>query len=195
MLQMSEMRVFSNNHLGLQVRTMLNEDGSVSVNAEDTAIGFGWTQKQQKSGKEYISIRWVTLNTYLKEIGFPQEVGENDYIPESMFYLLGMKASNSIALEFQKWLALDVLPSLRKTGIYELGTVTARNDIGEIANLLREWRMWAQEQKMPYNQAMASLVNFLHKIGVPFPEEMIYLPPMDMYPVQLSINYSSKLNR
>lgn len=192
---MSEMRVFSNNHLGLQVRTMLNEDGSVSVNAEDTAIGFGWTQKQQKSGKEYISIRWVTLNTYLKEIGFPQEVGENDYIPESMFYLLGMKASNSIALEFQKWLALDVLPSLRKTGIYELGTVTARNDIGEIANLLREWRMWAQEQKMPYNQAMASLVNFLHKIGVPFPEEMIYLPPMDMYPVQLSINYSSKLNR
>lgn len=191
---MSEMRVFSNNHLGLQVRTILNEDGSVSINAEDTAIGFGWIQKQLKNGKEYISIRWVTLNSYLKEIGFPQEVGEKDYIPESIFYLLGMKASNEIALQFQKWLALDVLPSLRKTGIYELGIVAARNDIGEIASLLREWRMWAQKQKMPYNQAMASLVTFFHKVGVPFPEEMVYLLPMDMHPVQLSINYSSKLN-
>ena len=34
--------VFTNGDLGLQMRTILNEDGSISVNAEDTAIGFGW---------------------------------------------------------------------------------------------------------------------------------------------------------
>lgn len=45
----TEVQVFSNDELGLQVRTILNPDASVSVNAEDTAIGFGWTQK--KKGK------------------------------------------------------------------------------------------------------------------------------------------------
>lgn len=173
---MNNMRVFSNNTLGLQVRTMLNEDGSISVNAEDTAIGYGWTQEKNNE----IYVRWVTLNGYCKELGFSQLVGKDDYIPEGLFYLLGMKASNEAAQEFQKWLALDVLPTLRKTGIYEMGTIEARNDLGEIASLMREWRMWAQKQKMPYNQAMSSMVNFLHKVGVPFPEDMIYLSPMNL---------------
>lgn len=51
---MSDMRVFNNNTLGLQVRTVLNDEGSISVNAEDTAIGFGWIQKQIKIGERGI---------------------------------------------------------------------------------------------------------------------------------------------
>ena len=61
---MSDMRVFNNNALGLQVRTVLNDDGSISVNAEDTAIGFGWIQKQIKNGKEYVSVRWERMNGF-----------------------------------------------------------------------------------------------------------------------------------
>lgn len=186
---MSDMRVFNNNTLGLQVRTVLNDKGSISVNAEDTAIGFGWIQKQIKNGKEYMSIRWTTLNGYLKELGFPQEVGEEDYIPEGIFYLLGMKASNEAAREFQKWIALDVLPTLRKTGVYEMGVVVARNDLGEIASVMREWRMWATKEKMPYNQAMASMVRFFNTVGVPFPDDMVYLPPMNSQPLQLSMDF------
>lgn len=189
---MSDMRVFNNNALGLQVRTVLNDDGSISVNAEDTAIGFGWIQKQIKNGKEYVSVRWERMNGFLEEFGFPPLVGEEDYIPEGIFYLLGMKASNESAQEFQKWLALDVLPTLRKTGIYEMGTVSARSDLGEIASLMREWRMWASKEKMPYNQAMASMVKFFNTVGVPFPDDMIYLPPMDMQPAQLSMCFTQE---
>lgn len=111
---MSNIKVFDNDVLGLQVRTMLNEDGSISVNAEDTAIGYGWTQ--EKNGKIYP--KWERLNGYCKDLGFSPEVGKDDYIPEGLFYLLGMKASNEAAQEFQKWLALDVLPTLRRTGSY-----------------------------------------------------------------------------
>lgn len=94
----------------MKIRTIQYEDGSIGVSAEDTAKGFGFTQI--KNGKEYI--RWETINEYLKEIGFSQLVGKDEYIPESMFYLLGMKAKGKKAQEFQKWLAIEVIPNIRK---------------------------------------------------------------------------------
>ena len=119
-MQKNEIQLFENEELGLRVRTLLNPDGSISVNAEDTAIGFGWTQAQNKNGKRYQSIRWETLNGYCKEFGFPNKLGKDDYIPESLFYRLGMKANNAVAERFQNWLAMDVIPTLRKTGSYEM---------------------------------------------------------------------------
>lgn len=121
---MEGLRVFNNDALGLKVRTILNEDGSISVNAEDTAIGFGWYQNQNKNGKEYISIRWERMNSFSEECGFPHKWGKDDYIPESLFYRLGMKANNAVADKFQNWLAMDVIPSIRKTGSYQYKKMT-----------------------------------------------------------------------
>ena len=112
---MDELQIFNNEELGLSVRTILNNDGSISVNAEDTAIGFGWTQ--EKNGAVYV--RWETLNGWCKTFGFPNSLGKDDYIPESLFYRLGMKANNSVADKFQNWLAMEVIPSIRKTGSYQ----------------------------------------------------------------------------
>lgn len=113
-------KIFENKDMGLQARTILNEDGSISVNAEDTAIGFGWTQTQVKNGKEYTSVRWERMNDFSAECGFPHLWGKDDYIPESLFYMLGFKAGNERAQKYQQWLAMEVLPSLRKTGSYEM---------------------------------------------------------------------------
>ena len=60
------------------------------------------------------------MNDFLNELGFRPQVGEGDYIPESVFYLLGMKAQNETAVKFQNWLALEVIPSIRKTGSYNV---------------------------------------------------------------------------
>lgn len=109
-----DVQLFINKDLGLEVRAITNSDGSISVNAEDTAIGFGFTQI--KNRKTYV--RWETMNSYCKELNFSQQVGKDDYIPESLFYLLGMKANNKVAKEFQKWLAVEVIPEIRKTGAY-----------------------------------------------------------------------------
>lgn len=43
---------FENTELGFKVRCIKNEDGSISMNAEDTIIGFGLIQKQIKKGKD-----------------------------------------------------------------------------------------------------------------------------------------------
>lgn len=117
---------FINQELNLKVRAIENEDGSISISAEDTAIGFGWYEI--KNNKVYP--RWRTLNAYIKELGISQEVAKDDYIPESLFYLLGMKANNETALQYQKWLAMEVIPSLRKTGSYSMKGV----DINQIIN-------------------------------------------------------------
>ncbi len=107
-------QLFINKELELEVRAIKNDDASISLNAEDTAIGFGFTQI--KNGKTYV--RWETMNGYCKELNFSQHVGKDDYIPESLFYLLGMKANNDVAKKFQMWLATEVLPSMRKYGMY-----------------------------------------------------------------------------
>ena len=87
-----------------------------NIDAENAARNLGWIQIKQ--GRYYI--RWETVNSYLSEMGISQQVGKNDFIPEAFFYLLGMKASNETAQEFQKWLAVEVLPEIRKTGGYRL---------------------------------------------------------------------------
>ena len=109
-----KVQLFVNKELELEVRAIKNDDASISLNAEDTAIGFGFTQI--KNGKTYV--RWEPMNGYCKELNFSQHVGKDDYIPESLFYLLGMKANNDVAKKFQMWLATEVLPSMRKYGMY-----------------------------------------------------------------------------
>jgi len=116
----NNVQVFNNKELGLQVRTLPNPDGSISISAEDTAIGFGWCRTEKRNGKEYTSIRWERMNGFSEECGFAHKWAKDDYIPESLFYRLGMKASNPAAEKFQNWLALDVIPSIRKTGSYEM---------------------------------------------------------------------------
>lgn len=84
------------------------------MNAEDTAIGFGWNR--EKNGKQYVM--WDRINSFCAELGFPHKCGKDDFIPETLFYLLGMKASNETARKFQMWLATEVIPSIRKHGAF-----------------------------------------------------------------------------
>lgn len=125
---MNELQVFNNEELGLSVRTILNDDGSISVNAEDAAIGFGWCRREVKNGKEYRSVMWARMNGFLKEIGFAHECAKDDYIPEPLFYRLGMKANNEAADKFQNWLAMKVIPSIRKHGGYIVGQEKMSDD-------------------------------------------------------------------
>lgn len=166
---MNELQVFKNQELGLQARTITNPDGSISINAEDTAIGFGWTQTQNKNGKQYISIRWETLNGYCREFGFPNKLGKDDYIPESLFYRLGMKANNAAAEKFQNWLAFEVIPSIRKTGSYEISKEQSDTMI-QFQELSPELQaIFAHDKKI---QQISSRVDAVNKDLQQFKEDM-----------------------
>ena len=86
----------------------------------------GWSY--EKDGKTYV--RWNTLNEQLVNLGFSQQVAKENYIHETLLYLLGMKANNETARAFQIWIAKDVLPAIRKNGSY------GKDNKFEIAKLL-----------------------------------------------------------
>lgn len=89
-------------------------DGVAYLKLEAVAFGLGFIQ--EKNGSTYV--RWETVNKYLGEIGFSQKVGKDGFIPENIFYRLAMKAKNKVAEDFQKKIADEVIPSIRKHGAY-----------------------------------------------------------------------------
>lgn len=83
--------------MNLNIRAFENDDGSISVSLEDAARGLGFvdTSKSATSGAQLEKVRWSRVNKYLKEFNVPTCEHE-DFIPESVFYLLAMKAKNDI---------------------------------------------------------------------------------------------------
>ena len=98
------------------VRGYLDEYGIVYVSLEDICRGLGFTQIKNKV--EYIRTDRVKL--YLKEFNFPTsgEKFNEIFIPENIFYMLAMKANNKTAKEFQYKIATEILPMIRRTGMY-----------------------------------------------------------------------------
>lgn len=92
------------------------QDGTAYLRLDDVAHGLGFTQT--KNGIEYV--RWETIDKYLRDLGFSQQVGKDSYIPENVFYRLAMKAKNETAEKFQALVADEIIPSIRKTGSYTM---------------------------------------------------------------------------
>lgn len=96
------------------VRGYIDEKGTAQLNLEDVSRGLGFTDNSK--GSEYV--RWNTVRQYLSEIGFSQEVAKDSFIPENVFYRLAMKAKNEAAQAFQAKIADEILPSIRRHGLY-----------------------------------------------------------------------------
>lgn len=99
------------------------KDGTAYLKLETVARGLGFTTTQNISGKEYTNVRWNRVDEYLKEIGFATCGKRPDFIPENVFYRLAMKAKNETAEKFQAKVADEIIPSIRKHGIYATDNV------------------------------------------------------------------------
>lgn len=106
------------------VRGYLDTNGTAQLNLEDVSRGLGFTQTAH-SGNEVV--RWERVDRYLEDFGVPTSgdgTKRPEYIPESIFYRLAMKAKNEAAQIFQALIADEILPSIRKTGGYIMGQDT-----------------------------------------------------------------------
>ena len=99
------------------------KDGTAYLKLETVARGLGFTTTQSISGKEYTNVRWNRVDEYLKEIGFATCGKRPDFIPENVFYRLAMKAKNEAAEKFQAKVADEIIPSIRKHGLYATDNV------------------------------------------------------------------------
>ncbi|WP_226374281.1 BRO-N domain-containing protein [Virgibacillus alimentarius] len=108
---MNKLQIFENELFKVSAKT---EGEQILFDVEQVAKSLGFTQT--KNNKEYI--RWETVNKYLEKF-VSQQVGKGDLIPEPLVYKLAFKAQNDVAEKFQDWLAVEVIPSIRKTGSYK----------------------------------------------------------------------------
>lgn len=131
---MNEIKTFSNDMFSILIKQD-NENNLFDLETVAKSLGF----TQFKNGKQYI--RWETINKYLGKY-LSQEVGKGDFIPEPMVYKLAFKAGNSTAEKFQDWLAIEVLPAIRKHGIYATDNVIENtlNNPDYIINILTEYK-------------------------------------------------------
>ena len=90
-----------NEIINIQGIECYEKDGTAYLKLDTVARGLGFVQTQNKNGTEYTSIRWETVFRYLEDIGFPNKLGKDDFIPENVFYRLAMKAKNDAAQAFQ----------------------------------------------------------------------------------------------
>ena len=132
------------------------EDGVAYLHIEDSARGLGFERTESKNGIEYTSIRWATVEGYLQDFGFRQQVGENGkphdyYIPENIFYRLCMKAKNEVAEKFQAKVADEIIPSIRKTGSYSI----RKPDSYMIENPIERAKRWIEETEAWQNALSA----------------------------------------
>lgn len=109
---MSNLQKFNNELFQLEVKS---ENGESLFDVESVARSLGFTTTTTKNGKRYENVRWSRINSFLPQVA---ELKSGDFISEAMVYKLAFKANNEVAEKFQDWLAVEVLPAIRKHGAY-----------------------------------------------------------------------------
>ncbi|GAQ17985.1 antirepressor [Oceanobacillus picturae] len=107
---MNQLKVFENDLFKVSAKL---ENDQALFDVEEVARSLGFTTVA-KSGN--VTVRWSRVNSYLPNNS--QHLAKGDLIPESLVYKLAFKASNDLAEKFQDWLAIEVIPSIRKHGGY-----------------------------------------------------------------------------
>ncbi len=132
---MSNLQKFTNELFLLEVKS---ENGESLFDVESVARSLGITTTTTKNGKRYENVRWSRVNSFLPQVA---EVKSGDFISEPMVYKLAFKANNEVAEKFQDWLAVEVLPSIRKNGMYATDELLNNPDLLiEVATKLKEER-------------------------------------------------------
>ena len=118
--------VFSNPDFG-EVRTLVNEDGKVLFCGSDVAAALGYSRPND-------AIRAHCRYTVKRSIPHPQSPDktiEMTFIPESDVYRLAFGSKLESAEKFTDWVVEEVLPSIRKTGAYDIRKDSRELDIEE----------------------------------------------------------------
>lgn len=119
---MNTLTVFENETFG-SIRT-LDEDGKVLFCGNDVAKALGYTNPRDALNRH---CRCVVK----RDVPHPQshdKTIEMSFIPEGDIYRLAAKSELPGAEKFESWIFDEVLPTIRKTGAYQLNQVKVEPD-------------------------------------------------------------------
>ena len=119
---MNDLQIFSNPEFG-QVRTV-EIDGQPWLVVKDGALALGY-KNPQKALHDHVDAEDVTVNDLFTVNGTPAAL-----INESGLYSLILSSKMPKAKAFKHWVTGEVLPAIRKNGVYE--SVKARQHIEQL---------------------------------------------------------------
>ncbi len=109
---------------GNRVRVALDENGNPWFVAKDVALALGY-EWNGSSRIAHIPEEWRGITSVVTPSGTQEMLTLSE---QGLYFFLG-RSDKTAALPFQKWLAGDVLPSLRKNGCYKMPG--GKKNIGE----------------------------------------------------------------
>lgn len=126
-MQENQLSIFENHEFG-KLRVIVKDDGTVLFNLHDVGWSLGYTVKNDRGQLflrknklidiiQSLEIPVVSLSDTKVELTTALDF-EQLYITEDGLYDLILESRASGARKFRKWVTQEVLPSIRKTGVY-----------------------------------------------------------------------------
>lgn len=112
---MNNMEIFKNNEFG-EIRTIIKENGEPMFCLSDICRILELTNPSQV--KTRLDINGVITNEGVVNSGLGEQVVQLNFIDEGNLYNCIFMSRKPNAVEFRKWVTSEVLPSIRKHGIY-----------------------------------------------------------------------------
>lgn len=122
----NKLAVFTSPDFG-EVRTLVKEDGSVLFCGNDVAKALGYSRPNDAI---HAHCRY-TVKHSTPHPQSPDKTIEMAFIPESDVYRLAFGSKLESAEKFTDWVVEEVLPSIRKTGAYDIRKDSRELDIEE----------------------------------------------------------------
>ncbi len=167
---MNEIRVFENEEFG-QVRT-------VSINGEpwfvgkDVAAALGY-EKPTDAARKHVDDE----DKGVSKIETPSGNQQMIVINESGLYSLIFGSKLDSAKRFKHWVTSEVLPTLRKTGHYEMPSYEKKaTSVGEVTNILKLTRQSMKERGCSEGDIARAMDKLCSQFGIRMPEEFLEAP-------------------
>lgn len=173
---MNNLKVFNNEEFG-QIRGFKDENDEPWFVGKDVAQALGYVKARN-------AIATHVLEDDKKDAPIQGDLGgtqQMTIINESGLYALIFGSKLPSAKRFKRWVTSEVLPTIRKTGHYEMSGYTPKaTSLGEVVNLIKVTRETMKAQKASPTEIATAVKKICEQFGVELPECFIKPERMTM---------------
>lgn len=173
---MNNLQIFNNEEFG-EIRGFKDENDEVWFVGKDVAEALGYVKARN-------AIATHVLGDDKKDAPIQGNLGgtqQMTIINESGLYSLILGSKLPSAKKFKRWITSEVLPTIRKTGHYEMSGYTPKaTSLGEVVNLIKVTRETMKAQKASPTEIATAVKKICEQFGVELPECFIKPERMTM---------------
>ena len=172
---MNKLQVFSNQEFG-KIRTLVKGDEPWFVGKDVAeALGYSNTSKAVINHVETEDKQFIMLDLADAQNGnVPKGQTKTAVINESGLYSLILSSKLPQAKKFKRWVTSEVLPTIRKTGQYQITEFPQKaSSIGEIVQLGKLIKELMKEQNATPYQVAEVVMDTLNKFGLNLNENVL----------------------